>query len=357
MPAGRDAGVRHHDVDAAEALDRRPRRRAPAPSQSVTSHSKAAAFEPHCAATRSSSSGSSPTSATLAPSAAARRARLGADAARRAGDQDRLAAQIPGHGPNPSSYEVRPGALAGGEPAARDGLLAGVELDGVGAVGVQVAEEAVLPAGEREERDRRGDADVDADHARVDLVAKAAHRGAVLGEDRDAVAEPRAETISIASSRLSARITDSTGPKISSRAASISGRPRRGSSRPGSTRCPRSRPSTASAAPSSTALSIAVRMRSRACSEITGPSSVRSSSPSPTRRPAAASRSGPISLSCASPTVTTTEPAMQRWPAAPKADPMIPWTVLSTTASGITTMWFFAPPSAWTRLPARAARS
>ncbi len=43
-------------------------------SQSVTSHSNAAAFEPHWAATRSSSSGSSPTSATLAPLAAARRA-------------------------------------------------------------------------------------------------------------------------------------------------------------------------------------------------------------------------------------------------------------------------------------------
>ncbi len=43
-------------------------------SQSVTSHSKAAAPGPHCSATRRSSSGSSPTSATLAPAAAARRA-------------------------------------------------------------------------------------------------------------------------------------------------------------------------------------------------------------------------------------------------------------------------------------------
>ena len=39
---------------------------------------------------------------------------------------------------------------------------------------VQVAEERVLPAREREERDGRGDADVDADHARLDLVAEAA---------------------------------------------------------------------------------------------------------------------------------------------------------------------------------------
>ena len=43
-------------------------------SVSVTSHSNQAAFVPHCAATRSSSSGSSPTSATFAPRAATRRA-------------------------------------------------------------------------------------------------------------------------------------------------------------------------------------------------------------------------------------------------------------------------------------------
>ena len=43
-------------------------------SQSVTSASNAAAFEPHCAATRFSSSGSSPTSATLAPRRRPRRA-------------------------------------------------------------------------------------------------------------------------------------------------------------------------------------------------------------------------------------------------------------------------------------------
>ena len=34
---------------------------------------------------------------------------------------------------------------------------------------------------------------------------------------------------------------------------------------------------------------------------------------------------------------------MHRWPAAPNAEAMIPSTVLSITASGITTMWFFAP--------------
>src|ERR671935_163197 len=50
------------------------------------------------------------------------------------------------------------------------------------AVSVQVAEERVLPAGEREERHRRGDADVDADHPRLRLVAELAHRCPARGE-------------------------------------------------------------------------------------------------------------------------------------------------------------------------------
>ena len=48
---------------------------------------------------------------------------------------------------------------------------------------------------------------------------------------------------------------------------------------------------------------------------------------------------------------------MQRWPAAPNALPRMFETVRSMTASGITTMKFFAPPSACTRLPAAAERS
>ena len=79
--------------------------------------------------------------------------------------------------------------------------------------------------------------------------------------------------------------------------------------------------------------------------------------PSPTTSDSVASVSTGISRSCASPTVTTTEPAMQRWPAAPNAEPMMPSTVLSSTASGMTTMWFLAPPRACTRLPDFAARS
>ena len=53
---------------------------------------------------------------------------------------------------------------AGSEPASGGGLLAGEELDPVAASGVKVAEEGVPVPAEGEERDRRGDADVDADH-------------------------------------------------------------------------------------------------------------------------------------------------------------------------------------------------
>src|SRR3954454_22519077 len=76
--------------------------------------------------------------------------------------------------------EVRAVALPAREEAAGDRLLARVEVDGVGAVGVQVAQEAVLPAAEREEGHRRRDADVDADHPGLDVVAEAADRAAGL---------------------------------------------------------------------------------------------------------------------------------------------------------------------------------
>src|SRR4051794_38441563 len=88
--------------------------------------------------------------------------------------------------------EVRAARLAAGEEAAGDGLLAREELDRVAPVGVQVAEEGVLPTREREERDRGRDADVDADHPDLDVVAEAPDGGAALGEDRRAVAEAAA---------------------------------------------------------------------------------------------------------------------------------------------------------------------
>ena len=170
-------------------------------------------------------------------------------------------------------------------------------------------------------------------------------------------------TISIAWSRDSAWITHRTGPNTSSWAIAMSG------VTPSSTVGPRKapsgampspatpRPSTTSVAPASTPRATQSAIRSRAAQEMTGPTSTDSSSPSPTCSARVASVSGPMSCSWASPTVTTTDPAMQRWPAAPNAEPRIPSTVLSTTASGMTTMWFLAPPRACTRLPCLAAPS
>ena len=57
------------------------------------------------------------------------------------------------------------------------------------------------------------------------------------------------------------------------------------------------------------------------------------------------------SLSPASPTATTCEIAMQRSPAEPYAALTAASAAMSMSASGRTIMWFFAPPSACTRLP------
>ena len=51
------------------------------------------------------------------------------------------------------------------------------------------------------------------------------------------------------------------------------------------------------------------------------------------------------------PTATTTEMAMQRSPAEPYPALTAASAAMSTSASGRTTMWFLAPPRAWTRLP------
>ena len=50
--------------------------------------------------------------------------------------------------------------------------------------------------------------------------------------------------------------------------------------------------------------------------------------------------------SAISPTATTTEIAMQRSPAEPYAADTAASAAMSMSASGSTTMWFFAPPSA-----------
>ena len=83
--------------------------------------------------------------------------------------------------------------------------------------------------------------------------------------------------------------------------------------------------------------------------------SVSGSAPGPSRRRSAWSTTSRTSTSPTEPTPTATLPARHRCPALPNADEIRPVTVGSRSASSITTMWFFAPPSACTRFPCAAA--
>ena len=97
--------------------------------------------------------------------------------------------------------------------------------------------------------------------------------------------------------------------------------------------------------------------RARWAAVTSGPISMPGTCPGPTfRRRARSSRRG-SSASALLPTATSTEMAMQRSPAEPYAAPISASAARSMSASGITTMWFLAPPSACTRLPRRAAAS
>src|SRR3954471_3899143 len=73
-------------------------------------------------------------------------------------------------------------------PAGEGYFLAGVELDAFVALDVQVAEERPVPAGEREPCHRGGDADVDADHAGVEVAFEMAGGVAASSEDGGSVA-------------------------------------------------------------------------------------------------------------------------------------------------------------------------
>src|SRR5262245_18819509 len=112
-----------------------------------------------------------------------------------------------------------------------------------------------------------------------------------------------------------------------------------------------SRPSTTTDAPSALAASRYDATRSQCARVINGPISASGSDAGPMRslgtRAAIASTKG----SATSPTATSTEIAMQRSPADPYAADTAASAATSTSASGSTIMWFFAPPSACTRFP------
>ncbi len=162
-----------------------------------------------------------------------------------------------------------------------------------------------------------------------------------------------------ASSYVPTRVTPSTGPKISSSYAFMPGFTSSmsdGLRKKPSAGAP-SRPSTSTFAPSAVAPSTYEATLSR-CSLVTsGPISDDGSIPSPTFtfgiRSLIASISGPATL----PTATTCEIAMHRSPAEPYAAETAASAAMSMSASGSTIMWFFAPPSAWQRLPRDVAVS
>src|SRR5262245_54067831 len=72
-------------------------------------------------------------------------------------------------------------------PAGDDDFLVRVELVGVAPVHLQIAEEAVLGAAEREIRHGGGDTDVHADHRRRRHARELPRRLAARGEDRRGV--------------------------------------------------------------------------------------------------------------------------------------------------------------------------
>ena len=69
-------------------------------------------------------------------------------------------------------------------PAFDDYFLVGIEFDGIAALAVEVAEEAVLPSAEGEVGHGRGDSDVDADVSGGRFVTETAGGGTAGGEQR-----------------------------------------------------------------------------------------------------------------------------------------------------------------------------
>jgi hypothetical protein len=90
-------------------------------------------------------------------------------------------------------------------------------------------------------------------------------------------------------------------------------------------------------------------MRSRAAAVVTGPRSL------PGTIFAARSRTAWMTWST-SPTASSTLAAMQRWPAQPVKLATTFSAVSSSSASGTTIRWFFAPPRQSARLPCVQAR-
>jgi hypothetical protein len=101
-------------------------------------------------------------------------------------------------------------------PALHHALLLGVEAHAFFAVGVHVAEQALLPAAEAVPGHRHRDRHVDADHAHLHAAGELARDAAVAGEAGHAVAELVVVDQLQRLAKSGTRTQASTGPKISS---------------------------------------------------------------------------------------------------------------------------------------------
>ncbi len=162
------------------------------------------------------------------------------------------------------------------EPAGEGHFLLRVELDAFGALDVQIAEERFVPAGEGEPGHRSGHADVDADHAGVEVPLELPGGVAGAGEDAGAVAvfavaahgegivevlrahdgEDRAEDFFLRQPHAGLHLIDDAGAEQEAVFGKI-----------------RLRPSRATLAPSLAATSRYEATFSRCCAEMTGPMS------------------------------------------------------------------------------------
>ena len=221
-------------------------------------------------------------------------------------------------------------------------LFAREKLDRIPSMGVQVAKEGIFPPGKRKISRRGRDAYIDAYHADLDPPAVLAHRGAVFGKDRRAVA---ARVAVDERDCLIQRADVHHGEHWTKNFLSRNSHPR--------FYIIENRRSNKVAARGSALWVAAIHQQlgSLFDSAFDGvvnalARGVRNNRPKARfgilaiagDQLPASSFSLPMIVACAAPTVTSTDPAMQRWPALPNALPSTFDTVLSTTASGITTM-------------------
>src|SRR5215475_2421480 len=76
-------------------------------------------------------------------------------------------------------------------PAVQDYFVVSVKVKALVSLNVQIAEERLVPSREGKDGHRRGNADVDADHAAIDVARERARRAAVASEYDRAVAVSR----------------------------------------------------------------------------------------------------------------------------------------------------------------------